>query len=193
MELKPTKVYYWFAEFQDGFVIKQFAENGDEIQQKDFCDKSICTGIDAEGKLYYKPNENYFTELEKSHGRVVKIGWMPFSQDLANKVLKKNNTVSIMVQKDVPILIKEVPENCYGFIMQVNHIEVPMSPKCPICNSTLEPKNQQPWCPKCCEIQFPEGIRAKVGKLFIRIIPRNGPLEEMNNYEINLKEIVKLA
>lgn len=191
MELKPAKVYYWFAEFEDGFVIKQFDKNGNEYHLKDIGDPKVVMGIDAEGKKYFKPNENYFTLLENDHGRTIKIGWMPFDEKLAKKVLKKNKTVDIKVQKDIPLLYKNVPTECFGFVMQVNHIDVTTGPKCTNCGDKLVPKNDVPWCKHCQTIRMPEISKARVGQLVIRIIPREGQHSaDAANYEINLKEVV---
>lgn len=113
------KIYHWGVQFSDGYVLKQFDDNGKEILVRDITSPS-CINDD----LSIKENCNIFSDLEKTHGVVKKVGWYPFSDKLAKKCMEAQETLRIATDKELTPIEQYVPDNFYStYLKSVNRIQ----------------------------------------------------------------------
>jgi hypothetical protein len=101
-----VQLYYWKVTFEDGYVLSEFDEEGNEIHHISFTPKS-CTKKTENGVIII-PNSNIFADLEKKHGRVVQIGWYPFSTSLAMKAMGKQDNLRIATYPNLKEIVQEV-------------------------------------------------------------------------------------
>lgn len=108
-----VQLYYWQATFEDQTRIAQFDDFGNEILIKNICPKKYQETSPATNQTTILPHANVFEEYEKIHGRIVKIGWYPYTQSLAEKATKKQPTIRIATNEELESLEVEVPVGYY--------------------------------------------------------------------------------
>lgn len=109
----PIQIYYWKVEFSDKTILAQFDEYGNEILIRNICPAHyFITDPITKQKLIPK-KARVFEGYEKIHGKVTKIGWYPYTAELAEKATKKNNTLRIATNPELDALKIEVPAEYY--------------------------------------------------------------------------------
>jgi len=123
----PIQLYHWKAHFADGTYLAQFDDFGNEILSKNICPEKYKFDNPTTGQREILPHANIFEEFEKLHGRVIKIGWYPFTKELAEKCIKKNPALRIATYDDLKQIELEVADGYYaGPPKKVNKVEYGM-------------------------------------------------------------------
>lgn len=108
METTNTISFFWKAEFEDGYVLSQFKEDGTEIIIRDILSPELRARNLAKKTIIGK---NVFSKVEQDHGRCVKFGWHPFDHTLANAIRALNEYQ--VAELNVPPQEQVIPADSY--------------------------------------------------------------------------------
>lgn len=135
ISISPIQMFYWKVNFIDGFELSQFDEQGHELLLKDILSDEHW-GL-KDGVRTLKKSSNLFSNVEKQHGRAVKVGWYPFDKLFADKILTKDPRFAIsLVQIKEPHTMA-IPENGYAFIAK--ELEFNWSRTTPVLDENNQP------------------------------------------------------
>lgn len=114
MSQTAIQLFYWKVEFEDGFELSQFDKDGKEIFVRDFTDEKYKRINKETQQVEVIPNTNVFEKFENDHGRVVKIGWYPFSSNLAKEAMTKQEGLRIAIYPELKAIEQTVPDSYYA-------------------------------------------------------------------------------
>lgn len=149
----PRRFFFWKIVFEDGHQAAQFGPEGDELFVRDLAPQD-CWKYDSEKGRILDMKRNVWTLLEKTHGRAISVSWMPFTEELKQKIEAKQK-ISIVVLPDRTPITKQVPSDCYPYWRKQTEIRY----------STGLTQNG---------ISNPEGYEAFEAVLEIGYLPRQG-------------------
>ena len=109
--------FYWSVDFESGKNISQFEQDGREVLVKSF------TGPECWTEKGLNMNSNFFGQLEKVYGRVIKVSWKPFTKELCDKILEKDPSAEIVLFKEAKDITRVIPEKKYATIKKTVDIQ----------------------------------------------------------------------
>jgi hypothetical protein len=123
----PMQTFYWQIKFNDDYILSQFDVNGNEVLIKEFLGDDHWGLVDGVKTL--RKTSNLFSNIEKLHGRAVKVGWYPFDEELAKKIMKvSGNNIYLVDQTEIHVMA--IPANAFAFISK--EIQFDWASKSPI-------------------------------------------------------------
>lgn len=148
--VSPTRMFYWQVEFLDGTKIAQFDKEGNEVYVRDFA--SIESRIDPkDSSKGFDLKKNILAGLEVTHGRCVKVSWLPFTYRLKQNIISKQD-ISIEVVNEYKPIERRIPEGYFAHFFSSAIIEYG--------TNFISPN--------------PLGISAHIGELYLGYLPREG-------------------
>lgn len=114
LQQSAIQLYHWKVEFEDGFTLSQFDKEGKEVFVKDFTDEKYKRVNQETQQVEVIPNSPVFEKFEKDHGRVVKIGWYPFSSELAKEAMNRQEGLRIAIYPELKAVEQVVPDSYYA-------------------------------------------------------------------------------
>ena len=152
MSESSIQLYYWKATLLDGTEISQYDEFGNCVLTKNLCEKGIT----------FHKYCNPFTWFEKKHGRVRMIGWYPFTKEIAQKAMSRNEGLRIATSDELKPIEQVIPQDHYAAPTQ--------------CITALV----------CTIIQGKDGTQLRPDNNYVKslkliIVPRNNPTQPLEH------------
>ncbi len=92
-------LYYWKVTFENGTELSQYDKFGNCVITKNLCEKNI----------EFHKHCNPFTFFEKQNGRAVKIGWYPFTEEIAQKAMSRNQGLRLAQSSELKPIEQIIP------------------------------------------------------------------------------------
>lgn len=167
--LKPTHLFYWQVEFEDGYKLSMFDEQGNEVFIRDICPDDSLVEPQNRKTSPVILDSNLMALQEKNHGLVTKFSWKPFTESL-KKAIERKGEIMIELLENPQDISLEIPKDCFCHFYRSTKIEEDI---------TFTPTDSKVLA-----------ARAFVGSLIIGYIPRDGRSRRPVINTINLREVL---
>jgi hypothetical protein len=115
-------MFYWKIRFEDGTILAQFDDEGNEYDLKSSIPEHCW--YTQEGRTCIDFTKNIFEKLEKIHGRIVEASWNPFTDELLAKAKAKQPQLAVQLLKNAVSYKKAIPTGFFPYIHRTVAIEV---------------------------------------------------------------------
>ncbi len=174
-------MFYWKVKFADGYILSQFDSEGNELILKEILGKEhwmIKNNVQTLNKF-----SNMFSNIERLHGRAVKVGWYAFDKTLGEKIKAKQPDFNIHLIENTEPHFMAIPDNGFAYISK--EIGLDWASKNPVKdkdgNIVFDDKGNQMFV-----IKEPSGCQSD---LYFGYLMRDGsPNGDIKHVILNVKE-----